>query len=210
MEIYLLLTACTDHGCLLSNVSCINLVVHVFRCTSARCNMHMNNRGSVGAVRDLVKRWCQFTDLHDGAAVSLRVVDAERDEVLALDAGAVLVVDPHVLPLEAELEEFTLGDGNFHLRMFTHHLCLYDVIITCRRANTTVIPGELQVHNIITTSHWKWMNSIHVYLFYFWHHFKYLTVSPPVLVGNSGQPHRSPPFSSSQVKFVQISPAQGS
>lgn len=70
------------------------------------------------------------TDLHDGATVSLGVVYVEGDEVLSLDAGAVMVVDPDVFPLEAQLEELTLGDGNLHLRMLTVHLCLYDVIIT--------------------------------------------------------------------------------
>lgn len=71
------------------------------------------------------------TDLHDGAAVSLRVVDVEGDEVLALHAGAALVVDPHVFPLEAQLEELTLGDGNLHLSVLTVHLCLDDVIVAC-------------------------------------------------------------------------------
>lgn len=32
-------------------------------------------------------------DLYDGAAVALGVVDAEGDKVLALNAGAVLVID---------------------------------------------------------------------------------------------------------------------
>lgn len=64
--------------------------------------------------------------------MSLGVVDVEGDEVLSLDAGAVLVVDPDVLPFKTQLEEFTLGDGNLHLSVLTGHLCLDDVIICCQ------------------------------------------------------------------------------
>lgn len=69
-------------------------------------------------------------DLYDGAAVALGVVDAEGDKVLALNAGAVLVIDPHVLALKAQLEELTLGDGHLHLSVLTGHLRLDDVILT--------------------------------------------------------------------------------
>lgn len=71
------------------------------------------------------------TDLHDGAAVSFGVVDVEGDEVLAFNAGAAVVVDPYVFPLEAQLEELTLGDGNLHLGVLTVHLCLKDVVVAC-------------------------------------------------------------------------------
>ena len=40
--------------------------------------------------------------------MALGVVDVEGDEVFALDASAVLVVDPDVFSLEAQLEELTL------------------------------------------------------------------------------------------------------
>ncbi len=69
--------------------------------------------------------------------MSLSVVDVEGDEVLSLDAGAVLVVDPDVLSLEAQLEELTLGDGNLHLSMLTGHLRLENVIITCQTHGQT-------------------------------------------------------------------------
>lgn len=62
--------------------------------------------------------------------MSLGVVDVEGDKVLPLDAGAVLVVDPDVLPLEAKLEQLTLGDGHFHLGMLTGYLRPDDVIVT--------------------------------------------------------------------------------
>ena len=71
-----------------------------------------------------------WVHLHDGATVGLGVVDPEGDEVLSLDAGAVLVVDAHVLPLEAQLEELALGDGHLHLRVLAGHLRLDDVIVT--------------------------------------------------------------------------------
>lgn len=67
--------------------------------------------------------------LHDGATVGLGVVDLEGDEVLPLDARAVLVVDAHVLPLKAQLEELALGDGHLHLRVLAGHLRLDDVIV---------------------------------------------------------------------------------
>lgn len=65
--------------------------------------------------------------------MSLGVVDVEGDEVLSLDAGTVLVVDPDVLSFKAQLEELTLGDGDLHLSVLTSHFGLYDVIITCHR-----------------------------------------------------------------------------
>lgn len=70
--------------------------------------------------------------MHDGAAVSLSVVDVKGDEVLALDAGAVLVIDPNILAFETQLEEFTLGDGDLHLSMLTGHLCLDYIIFCCQ------------------------------------------------------------------------------
>lgn len=39
--------------------------------------------------------------LYNGAAVSLGVVDVERDVVFSLDAGTALVIYPDVLSLEA-------------------------------------------------------------------------------------------------------------
>lgn len=70
--------------------------------------------------------------------MSLGVVDVEGDEVLSLDAGAVLVVDPDVLPFKTQLEEFTLGDGNLHLSVLTGHLRLDDVIICCQTHRHTL------------------------------------------------------------------------
>lgn len=77
--------------------------------------------------------------------MSLRIVDVEGDEVLPLEAGAVLVVDPHVLSLEAQLEQFTLGDGDLHLSMFTCHLRLNDVII----CSQTVLSVSLEVAPVV-------------------------------------------------------------
>lgn len=74
-----------------------------------------------------------FTDQYNGATVSLRVVDVEGDEVLPLNAGTALIIDPDILSFKAKLEELTLGDGNFHLSMLTCHLCLDNIIITCHR-----------------------------------------------------------------------------
>lgn len=74
-----------------------------------------------------------FTDQYNGATVSLRVVDAEGDEVLSLDARTAIIVDPDILPFKAQLEELTFRDGNFHLSMLTCDLCLDNIIITCRR-----------------------------------------------------------------------------
>lgn len=70
--------------------------------------------------------------LDDGAAVAFGVVDVEGDEILALDAGAALVVDPHVFAFEAQLEELALGDGDLHLGVLAVHLRLDDVVLTCR------------------------------------------------------------------------------
>lgn len=73
--------------------------------------------------------------LHDGAAVSLGVVDVERDVVLSLDAGAVLVIYPDVLSLEAQLEEFALGDGDLHASVLARDLGLKDLIVCYRTPN---------------------------------------------------------------------------
>lgn len=124
--------------------------------------------------------------------MSLGVIDVEGDEVLSFDAGAALVVHPHVFPFKAQLEELTLGDGHLHLSVLTVHLRLDDVVITCRaRTDAEHVTGRDVMDKNLRLR-------------------KQLKASLAVLVGNSGQPHRSPPFSSSQVKFVQISPAQGS
>ena len=62
--------------------------------------------------------------------MSLGVVDVERDEVFSFDAGAVLVVDAHVFPLKAQLEQLALGDGHLHLGVLTGYLSLQDVILS--------------------------------------------------------------------------------
>lgn len=67
--------------------------------------------------------------------MSLGVVYVEGDVVFSLDAGAVLVVYPDVLSLEAQLEEFALGDGDLHPSVLTGHLRLKNVIICCRTHN---------------------------------------------------------------------------
>lgn len=67
--------------------------------------------------------------------MSFGVVDQERDEVFALDGGAALIVHPDVLPLKAQLEELTLGDGDLHLSMSAGHFCLDDVIL-CSHTHT--------------------------------------------------------------------------
>lgn len=46
--------------------------------------------------------------LHYGATIAFGVVDVEGDKVFTLDARATLVIDTHILPLKAELEEATL------------------------------------------------------------------------------------------------------
>lgn len=84
----------------------------------------------------------KLTDQYDGATVSLCVVDVEGDEVLSLDAGTVLIVDPDVLSLEAQLEELTLGDGDFHLGVLTSNLCLDNVVITCQRHSASTLGGQ--------------------------------------------------------------------
>lgn len=76
--------------------------------------------------------------LYDGAAVSLGVVDVERDVVLSLDAGAVLVIYPDILSLEAQLEEFALGDGDFHASVPAGHLSLKDLIICYQTPNGVI------------------------------------------------------------------------
>lgn len=69
--------------------------------------------------------------LHYGATIAFGVVDVEGDKVFTLDARAMLVVDTHILPLKAELEQATLWDRNFHLSMFACHLSLNNVILIC-------------------------------------------------------------------------------
>lgn len=69
--------------------------------------------------------------LHDVSAAPFGVVDLEGDEVLTLDAGALPVVDAHALPLEAQLEEFALGYGHFHLGCLAGHLRVNDVMGVC-------------------------------------------------------------------------------
>ncbi|TNN47360.1 hypothetical protein EYF80_042448 [Liparis tanakae] len=57
---------------------------------------------------------------------------------------AMLVVDPDVLALKAQLEELTLGDGDLHLSVLTVHLRLDDVIVTCQtRRQTDITYGTL-------------------------------------------------------------------
>lgn len=68
--------------------------------------------------------------LHYGAAISFGVVDVEGDKVFTLNARATLVVNTHILPLKAELEEATLWDRHLHLSMFACHLSLNNVIFT--------------------------------------------------------------------------------
>lgn len=67
--------------------------------------------------------------------MSLGVVYVEGDVVFSLNAGAVLVVYPDVLSLEAQLEEFALGDRDLHPSVLTVHLCLKNVVICCRTHN---------------------------------------------------------------------------
>lgn len=76
--------------------------------------------------------------LYDGAAVSLGVVDVERDVVLSLDASTVLVIYPDVLSLEAQLEEFALGDGDLHASVPAGHLGLKDLIVCYRTPNSVI------------------------------------------------------------------------
>lgn len=73
--------------------------------------------------------------------MSLGVVDVERDVVLSLDAGTALVIDPDVLSLKAQLEEFTLGDGNFHTSMSAGHFGLKDLII-CNQIPNSIMWKE--------------------------------------------------------------------
>lgn len=69
--------------------------------------------------------------LYYGATIAFGIVDVEGDKVFTLDTRATLIVDAHVLPLKAELEEATLWDGHLHLGMFACHLSLNNVILTC-------------------------------------------------------------------------------
>lgn len=64
--------------------------------------------------------------------MSLGVVYVEGDVVFSLDAGAVLVIYPDVLSLEAQLEEFALGYRDLHLSVLTGHLRLKNVVICCQ------------------------------------------------------------------------------
>lgn len=68
--------------------------------------------------------------MHNGATVAFGVVDVERDVVLALYGRAVLVIDAHILPLKAQLEEPALGYRHLHPSMLTCHLCLKDVVLS--------------------------------------------------------------------------------
>lgn len=60
------------------------------------------------------------------------VVDEEGYEVFSLNACTALVIDSYIFSLKPQLEEFALGDGNLHLSMFTGHLRLDNVIVTCQ------------------------------------------------------------------------------
>lgn len=133
--------------------------------------------------------------LYNRAAVPLGVVDVERNVVLSLDACTALVIYPDILSLKAQLEEFTLGDGNLHTSMPAGYFGLKDLII-CNQ-----IPKSIISKDTVTSQN----SNVEMTIIRFQHQ-----QLPPVFVGNSGQPHRSPPFSSSQVMFVQISPAHGS
>lgn len=66
--------------------------------------------------------------LHDVSTIPFGVVDLKGDEIFPLDAGALSVVDAYALPLKAELEEFALGYGHFHLGRLAGHLCIDNVI----------------------------------------------------------------------------------
>lgn len=81
--------------------------------------------------------------MYDGATVSLSVVDVKGDEVLALDPGTVFVIDPYILAFEAQLEEFTLGDGDLHLSMLTGHLCLDNIIFCCQIKASNTVHGSI-------------------------------------------------------------------
>lgn len=69
-----------------------------------------------------------FSHLHDVSTVPFGVVDLEGDKILPLDAEALSVIDPHTLSLEAQLEEFALRNGHFHLGGLAGHLCVDDVM----------------------------------------------------------------------------------
>lgn len=66
--------------------------------------------------------------LHQIATVAFGVVDLEGDKVLAFNAGAVAVIDPHAFTLEAQLEQLALRNGHLHLGSFAGHLCINDVV----------------------------------------------------------------------------------
>lgn len=99
--------------------------------------------------------------------MSLSVVDVEGDEVLALDAGAVLVVDPDVLSLKAQLEELTLGDGNLHLSVLTGHLRLDNVIVTCQKHGRTSSTVHADHHYYLLKVFFPFTRMY--ILVYFWH-----------------------------------------
>lgn len=50
----------------------------------------------------------RLAHLHYGATIAFGVVDLEGDKIFSLNARAALVIDTHILPLKAELEEATL------------------------------------------------------------------------------------------------------
>lgn len=81
------------------------------------CYWTFGNENEVGSVH-----------LYNRAAVSLGVINVEWDEILSLDASAVLVINSHVLSFEAQLEQTALGDGHLHLSVLAGHLGLDDVI----------------------------------------------------------------------------------
>lgn len=85
-----------------------------------------------GAVTTSARRsFNPVSHLHNVATVPFGVVDLKGDKIFPLDAGALSVIDPHTLPLKAELEEFALRDGHFHLGRLTGHLCVNNVMGVC-------------------------------------------------------------------------------
>lgn len=79
--------------------------------------------------------------LYNRAAVPLGVVDVKGDVVLSFNARTALVIYSDVLSLKAQLEQFTLGDGNLHASMSTGHLGLKDLII-CYQTTKQESKGE--------------------------------------------------------------------
>lgn len=96
--------------------------------------------------------------LHYGAAVSFCVVYVEGDEVFTLDTRTTLVINAHVLPLKAQLEETTLRDGHLHLSVFACYLGLDDVILalTMKKKRKRTLEQQPDTHSIL---HWLHMYS---------------------------------------------------